>query len=177
MGVKAKPPCTHADGCEKQSHARGLCHGHYGQWLAGNRHLLAVARRYAAHVLERSVSPAAIADLVDMPPESVPDVERQVHILIGELRRVSDGVAMPEPLLPEARMLRGRGPLPWTRETRIEELPLLTRTRNGLLRSGYKTVGDVLALTDWDLGDMRYFGAESIRDLRRALFPSDPEVL
>lgn len=66
------------------------------------------------------------------------------------------------------------GSTPWPEDTPLEQLPLETRTFNGLKRAGYRTVGQVADLADEDLQDIRSFGPGSIADLRQTLQSGPP---
>jgi DNA-directed RNA polymerase alpha subunit len=51
----------------------------------------------------------------------------------------------------------------------VAELGLGTRSRNALLRDGYRTAGDVAAVTAEDLLDIRHFGTGMLADVQEAL--------
>lgn len=63
-------------------------------------------------------------------------------------------------------------------ETLIEMVRFPTILRNALISAGLKTIGDIRATPDGELGRMTRIGKESLAYLRRTLGsgPSDPSL-
>jgi hypothetical protein len=54
-------------------------------------------------------------------------------------------------------------------DTLIEKVRFPTVLRNALISAGIKTIGDIRATSDVELGRMRWIGKESLAYLRRTL--------
>ena len=94
------------------------------------------------------------------------------HIIAAELKKSADEIGLVTVLSQFAPNIHVKIPMTqslW--DTPVEEIPFSVRSRNGIMRTGARTIGDVsqMIMSERGLDSVRNLGRKSISEIKTAI--------